>query len=150
MSICLLDSSILCEILEVPGHHSQSEQIQRNLKSKIEARETLVLPLISILEVGKLIAQHKYADGTVRRKAAERFVSRVREALQGESPFTPTPFPDRDLLLSWLDQFPDWAMREKSLGDLGIAQECERQRSLNPGRKVYIWSKDEHLSAYGD
>jgi len=77
------------------------------------------------------------------------FVSLVRDAIQGKTPFTTTPFFEPKALQTWLEEFPDWANRGSGLGDLTLVQEFHRQRSLNPGRRVYIWTLDNrHLSSY--
>ena len=146
MSICLLDTSILCEILEVPNRCQSQAAIEKELKRKIQADERLLLPMISILETGNHIGQN--GDGRQRREAAEGFVRFVERALAGETPFTPTPFFELDKLSAWLRQFPDWAMQGSGLGDLTIVQEFHRQCDLNPMRRVYIWSLDKHLSSY--
>lgn len=79
MSICLLDTSILCEVLEVPNRFQSQAAIEKELRRKIEAEETLLLPMISILETGNHIGQN--GDGRQRRETAERFVRFVGEAL---------------------------------------------------------------------
>ena len=146
MSLCLLDTSVLCEVLEVPNRHQSQAAIGQELRRKIQADEWLLLPMISILETGNHIGQN--GDGRQRRETAERFVRFVEQALAGKAPFTPTPFFEPESLLAWLREFPDWAMRSRGLGDLTIFQEFHRQRALHRKRRVYIWSLDEHLSSY--
>jgi hypothetical protein len=145
VSICLLDTSILCEILQVPKKCGSHEEIYAQMQEKIET-ESLLLPMSSILETGNHIGQN--GDGRQRRDAAIRFVRFVHEAIDGETPFTPTPFFEPEVLRNWLGEFPDWANRGAELGDLTIMKEFERQCALNPLRLVYIWSLDGHLSAY--
>ncbi len=153
MNIWLLDTSILCELLQVPNCSDRHREISDEIKRKIERRDTLLLPMTSIFETGNLIGQN--GKGTQRRQAAQRFVQLVRQAIQGEAPFRPTPFFESEQVLAWLEQFPDWVKRTDSrgrgsgFGDLSIVQEWERQRQLNPGRPVRIWSLDEHLQSYG-
>jgi len=153
VNIWLLDTSVLCELLRVPNCSDHYRQVTQELKRKIERRDTLLLPMTSIFETGNLIGQN--GDGTQRRQAALRFVERVREAIQGKAPFQPTPFFEPEQVLGWLEQFPKWVQQSDSrgrgsgFGDLSIVQEWERQRQLNPGRQVRIWSLDEHLEVYG-
>lgn len=146
MSICLLDTGIFCEILEIPYLCKDSAAILSGLEGKVRNGETLLLPLSTVVETGNHIGQN--GDGRQRRKAAEKFVALVRDALQGKTPFTPTPFFEAAALLGWLDEFPDWASRGSGLADLTILKEFERQCQLNPARRVYIWSLDRHLSSY--
>lgn len=144
--ICLIDTSILCEFLAVPDRCDRAEEIAEETRRKIERRETLLLPMSSILETGNHIGQN--GDGRQRRAAAERFVNLVETAIRGETPFTPTPFFEPERLLAWLREFPDWAGHGSGFADLTIAQEFHRQCTLNPLRRVYIWSLDRHLSSY--
>jgi hypothetical protein len=91
-AICLIDTSIFLEILNVPHKASQSELILQELKEKIKAGESLFLPMATILETGNHIAKAKKVDGNQRRICAEKFVNQVTQALEGKSPFTPRLF----------------------------------------------------------
>jgi len=116
------------------------------MERKIQAEETLLLPMSTILETGNHIGQN--GDGRQRRATAEGFVRFVEQAIQGQAPFTPTPFFEAEQLLEWLGEFPDWAMRAAGLADLTIRKEFDRQCTLHPTRLVYIWSLDHHLSSF--
>jgi hypothetical protein len=147
VSICLLDTSILCELLEVPYLCKDPGTVLSELEQKIKDRVTLLLPLSTIVETGNHIGQN--GDGQARRSAAERFVNLVRQALRGQTPFTPTPFFETEELLAWLEEFPDGATRGLGLADLTIVKEWERQCQMHRSRHVYIWSIDRrHLSSY--
>ena len=72
-SIALIDTSILLELLEVPGRDSKSAEIKKQLREKQrDARESLILPLAAILETGNHVG--RVPDGALRRQAAKRFV----------------------------------------------------------------------------
>ena len=146
MSVCLIDTSILCEILEVPNLCKDSDTVLTQMERKIKRKESLLLPMSSIVEAGNHIGQN--GDGRQRRKTAQKFVELIGAAIRGETPFTPTPFFEPEKLLDWLDMFPDWVKMESGLADLTIFKEYERQCELNPSRSVYIWSSDHHLSSY--
>lgn len=146
MSICLIDTSILCELLEIPDRCQNAGEVAAELRRKIERDETLLLPVSAIVETGNHIGQIR--DGRVRRSHAEKFVRLIQQAIRGETPFIATPFFETESLLEWLDEFPDWAMRGSGLADLTIAKEYERQCALHRSRTVYVWSKDRHLSSY--
>lgn len=147
MSICLIDTSVFCNIVDVPGRSQQRAEVLARLKELAHERTALLLPLVAILETGNHIGQ--LSDGGRRRQAAERFVEQVEAALDGRAPWRPTPFVEAPELRAWLHKFPDHASSGAGLGDLSIIQEWERQRELNPGRRVFIWSFDGHLAAYG-
>ena len=145
-AIVLVDTSIFCEILEVPNMCSRVEPTRAELRQRLERGELLLLPLATIIETGNHIAQN--GDGRQRRQAAERFAAQVMKALDGISPFHPTSPMDLDALKTWLGEFPDYAMHGVGLADLSIIKEWERQRDLNQARRVLIWSLDKHLSGY--
>jgi hypothetical protein len=146
VSVCLVDTSILCEILQVPNKHGNHAEISEQMERKIKEKEALLLPMSAILETGNHIGQN--GDGRQRRATAEKFVDFIRQAIQGETPFTPTPFFEAEPLLEWLGELPDWAGRGAGLADLTICKEFERQCALHRARRVYIWSLDGHLSSY--
>jgi hypothetical protein len=145
-AIVLVDTSIFCEILEVPNMCSRVEPTRAELRQRLERGELLLLPLATIIETGNHIAQN--GDGRQRRQAAERFAAQVLKALDGISPFRPTSPMDLDAMKTWLGEFPDYTMKGVGLADLSIIKEWERQRDLNQARRVLIWSLDEHLSSY--
>jgi hypothetical protein len=143
LSICLIDTSILCELLQIPNRCESFEEVEAEMGRKIEAGHLLLLPMSAIIETGNHIGQN--GDGRQRRKAATDFVALIEQAIRGKTPFTPTPFFESEDLLEWLGEFPDWAARGSGLADLTILKEFERQCALNRQRRVYIWSKDQHL-----
>lgn len=144
-AICLIDTSVFVEILNIPGKASASKETIENLRSKIVNGETLFLPLATILESGNHIAQVQ--NGSQRRRSAEKFVDYVQQALTGSSPFKPINFITQEQMQLWLNDFPESAMRGQGLGDLSIIHDFHTQCSKNRYLKVYIWSLDEHLSS---
>ena len=145
-AICLIDTSSFLEILNVPHKASQSELILQKLEEKIKARESLFLPMATILETGNHIAQNR--DGNQRRICAKKFVNQVTQALEGKPPFTPINFLKQEDLQGWLKEFPDEAMGGRGLGDLSIIHDWQKICDQNPSRRVYIWSLDKHLKGY--
>jgi len=146
MTICLVDTSIFCNLLEVPGRCQDKQAVLEGLEQKIHDRWSLLLPLAAVIETGNHIAH--CANGANRRSAAERFVRQVRMAMEGKAPWVVTPISDTSDWLSWLDDFPDNAMRGVSIADLTIIKEYERQCALNPARRVMVWTLDGDLNAY--
>jgi hypothetical protein len=150
MSIGLVDTSVFCEIVPVPGRTQHQKRILAEFKDHIRHGVTLLLPIATILETGNHIAHIR--DGRQRRITAERFVKLVQQALgnvEGPAPWTvPQPLLAPEDLRRYLDKFPDCAMQGISLGDLSIIEEYERQCRLHQARRVFIWSLDHHLAAY--
>lgn len=146
--VCLIDTSILCELLRVPGKHTQPAAIEEQFTNLNPDEVALLLPLITVFETGNHIAQAKAVNGQQRRKVAETFVRYVRQALAGLAPWKLISFPDESALATYLADFPDSAMRGMGLGDLSIVHEFHTQCALNPARRVFIWSLDGHLAGY--
>lgn len=146
MTVCLVDTTVLCNIIPVPGLDQDAEDVLRDFHEYIDLGANLILPMAAIIETGNHIARH--GDGRQRRATAKRFVEFVRRAIAGESPFSPTPFFEPEELGRWLDGFPDHAMREIALADLSIIEEFHKQCKLNPRREVFIWSLDNHLRGF--
>ena len=145
-AICLIDTSIFAEILNIPGKSDFHDEIMLELEVKITAGELLFLPMAAIIETGNHIAQCD--SGSDRRKCAVDFAQQVRKALAGESPFRPINFMNQEQLSQCLDEYPDCAMRGKGFGDLSIIHDFSKLTKQNPGRKVYVWALDGHLKTY--
>jgi len=146
MSVVLIDTSVFCNVVPVPGKDQDAKAVRAAFTEHIQARATLLLPMTTVLETGNHIGQ--LANGAQRRKTAQAFCKLVQDAIEGTAPWTPTPFWEMDDLKGWLNEFPDEAMAEKGLGDLSIIKEWERQCELHPRRRVSIWSLDRHLQGY--
>jgi hypothetical protein len=146
MTICLVDTSIFLNVLDVPSRAGQRLEVLAELDRLDNERAVLLLPFAVIIETGNHIAHT--ADGRVRRTCAERFVSQVEKAIIGEAPWTVTPVPQPEEVAGWLGGFPDAAMRGLGLADLAIIAEWNIQCARWPKRRVFIWSIDRHLSGY--
>ena len=145
-TICLIDTSVFVEILNIPQKAQNHKRILDELEEKIYNNQNLFLPMATIFETGNHIAQN--GDGNQRRNCAKRFVDQVEKALRGESPFKTIEFIKPEMIQQWLNEFPDTAMRGNSLGDLSIIHDFKRICERNPSRRIYIWSLDKHLSGY--
>ena len=144
--IVIVDTSVFLNVLDVPGFNQDREADLSRFNDFIEAGASLLLPIAAIFEAGNHIAQ--LASGQRRRRYAEAFRDRVREALAGQAPWTPIRLPDDRELVDWLDSFPDSAMRRAGMGDLSIVKAWERTCVQHPARRVSIWSHDQHLAGY--
>lgn len=144
--VVLLDTSILTNVLRVPGCDQDWEKVKPALEDLIKAKATLLLPLVVVFETGNHIGHVR--DGNERRKTAERFVSTMRATIDGQAPWTPLRMIDLAEMASWLDGFPDAAMRGRGLGDHSIVLEWHQACTRFTQRRVRIWSTDAALEGY--
>ena len=153
-SICLLDTSVFLNILNVPNRNQDRISVLQDFQTYIEAGCILLLPMATVLETGNHIAQN--GDGTRRRTTAIRFVKAVKEAFTGEAPWSPTPFPNTEEILLWIDHFPNLAGKNKSpdkqegtsFGDLSIIEEFNKSCKRFQMSEVFIWSLDSDLQRH--
>lgn len=153
-SICLIDTSIFLNFLDVPHCNENRESVLEDFKLYVESECSLFLPMATIIETGNHIAQN--GDGRTRRKTAMRFVEAVKQAFTGTAPWRLTTFPKTEDILLWIDKFPDAAGRNKapdkqegtSFGDLSIIEEFNKSCQRFPMSEVFIWSLDSDLSCY--
>lgn len=153
-SIGLIDTSIFLEILNVPNYNQHRASVLEDFQTYAQSGCTFLLPMATILETGNHIAQN--GDGTMRRKTALRFVKAVKEAFTGEAPWRTTTFPNTTEIMLWIDQFPEFAGKNKapdkqegtSFGDLSIIEEFNKSCKRFPMSEVFIWSLDRDLQSY--
>ncbi len=150
--ITFIDTSVLCELLEVPGMCSQHDDIRVEFELRDEDGQQFVIPITAVIETGNHIAQ---ANGD-RRAAAERFVRFLAAAGSNQAPFTVH-------LLSWDDkfleelcagnatgqQFIDLASAKVGAGDVAILVERDRFKRDSAYTDVQVWTLDQALAAYG-
>ncbi|MBL8323692.1 MAG: hypothetical protein JNJ89_01920 [Rubrivivax sp.] len=142
--IVLVDTSVLMNVLDVPGFNQRRETVIAEFERLVEYDAHLFLPMAAVFEAGNHIAQ--LADGRLRRRSAEVFAVQIRKALVGDAPWRPMSFPDQETLAAWLDHFPDAAMRGLGMGDLSIRKDWEAQCARYPMSRVRVWSLDGDLA----
>lgn len=138
-AVVIVDSSVLLNILDIPGRNQHVDAVLNRLGERIEAGDHLFIPMAAIVEVGNHIAH--VANGVQRRDAAERFVREVRSALAGEAPWKPINFPSNQDVLRWLEGFPEAATRRS------IQQEWQTCCARYPLSHVWVWTLDSDLAA---
>lgn len=82
--VVFLDSSVLFNLLDVPGKNSDREAITARFRRLARDGATFVFPVTAVIETGNVIAQ--LADGHSRRTCMERFVEWLRGALATTAP----------------------------------------------------------------
>lgn len=153
--IVLLDTTVYLNVLDVPGRNQQREQVLDAFESRVRKGDHFLLPMATIWETGNHVS--RLANGSLRYEFAQRLVANVHAALDGETPYRTTYFPDNRVFAAWLNDFPGFAQRNKSaqkttegisLSDLSIIKEWEQTRDRHALSRVLIWSLDSDLSAY--
>lgn len=140
MTICIVDTSAFCNVLDIPGKNQKREEARHAVREFINEGANLLLPLAAVYETGRHIAH--LTSGGERRKAAERFVQQVQLAVNGEAPWVPTPMPSVEDLSKWIAGFPDAATRTQTLADLSIIELWHQECKRHPARRVLVWSYD--------
>ena len=161
-NVCLIDTSVLLNILDVPNRNQDRAAVMAEFASYIEGNYRFIIPFVVAVEVGNHISQN--GDGRLRRAAASRFVKMMQDSLTGRSPFLLSEFDLKSEWGFWLGEFiekagqnktPDKPNEGMSLTDLSIIKEfvdlqAKNQANRRQHVKVIIWSHDSDLKAYGD
>jgi hypothetical protein len=146
-AIGILDTSVLLELLRIPGRTGQPDQLAQALSERRQEGHSLLLPLAALIETGNHIG--RLPDGNLRRQAAQRFVDLVELAVSGRAPFTTIDDVETEHVRSWCSEFVQWVTPpDQSMSDLSIKQAWDLQCALHQGRRVYIWTLDSDLVAY--
>ncbi|MCW6036710.1 hypothetical protein K4A83_10615 [Spirulina subsalsa FACHB-351] len=148
--VAIVDTSIFCNILDIPQRNENRDQVMRELKTYLESNTNLLLPMAVIYETGNHIANAKgeNLDGNKRRTLAETFVQQVQMAITGKAPWRVLEVPTTQEIKDWLTEFPDSAMKGAGMADLSIIKEWYKLREKIPNQRVFIWSLDQHLQGY--
>ena len=77
-AICLIDTTIFLEILDVPRKATRHEHVILELQRKMEDEETLFLPMATILETGNHISQTEMEDNAERALSISYLRCRMR------------------------------------------------------------------------
>jgi hypothetical protein len=147
-TVWLVDTSVFLNILNVPGRNQNREQVLEDFKAKIENKDTFILPIGVILESGNHIGRMNNGE---RFNVATKFIKMVRDIVEGQtSLWNALSFPDKSIVVKWLEGFPERAGQQIPFTDHAIITEweVEKQRKRLPGYKVAIWSLDAHLQGY--
>lgn len=150
--VTFIDTSVLCELLAVPGMCSQHDDIRTEFELRGDDGQQFVIPITAVIETGNHIAQ----SAGDRRAAAERFVGFLAAAGASESPFTVHRLGWDDEFLRELcagnatgQPFIDLANARMGAGDVAILVERDRFKRDSAYTHVQVWTLDEALGAYG-
>ena len=101
-SVVFVDTSILCNLVPVPGRDQDREHVQQELKLRLSRREEFILPITTVVETGNFIAQ--LDNGGLRRSTAQRLADILRLICAGRAPWILHDVPwNREFLEQLLD-----------------------------------------------
>jgi len=152
--VIIIDTSILCVWLDVPGKetcgrqgdHWDKPRVNEKIQSEIESKTTLVLPLASIIETGNHIAQAMHS----RYERGQALAELMRKSADNETPWA--AFSEQSVLWSpeklrsLADAWPDLAKQRLSLGDATIKDVANFYAQMR--YQVEILTGDHGLKAY--
>ncbi|MFC4591467.1 hypothetical protein [Sphaerisporangium corydalis] len=147
-----VDTSVLCNLLDIPGKNQDRLAVLEELQRKRTAGD-LILPVTTVIETGNHIAQLK--DGHHRRDRATRLHELLVLVIDGKAPWVLHTVEWGEGFLRQLLSgagtkvpFTEHAMSGVGVGDLCILAERALYRQRVTGVDVLIWTLDRHLGAY--
>ncbi len=152
--ILILDTSVLCCWLQVPGKEEAGpledrwnhERISQLLELELARKSTLVLPLATLIETGNHIAQAP----ANRFECANALAGYLREAANATSPWVAfteqTELWQSTSLHALADTWPELAAQKLTIGDATIKDVAEYYAKA--GYAVEILTGDAGLKAH--
>jgi hypothetical protein len=153
VTVRFIDTSVLCNLLDVPGRNQDREELQAEFRALVEGGRTrFVIPVTTVIETGNHIAN---AEGD-RRGAAERLERFLEMAANDDPPWQLHAVTwDADFLaslragagtgVSLVDHLGNGTM---GTGDLAILSERDAFRERTRFRAVEVWTLEAEMSAY--
>ena len=146
-NIVIIDTSVLLNLLDVPGRNRESEQVAAQFREFSTQNARFLLPFAVIIETAGFIKRVR--DTGQRREVAKRFTCAITAPSRNSEHFIgSTSYPDQDDFEKWIKDFPDYAARDIDLTDLLIIRIWENAKNVAPDDRVQIWSLDQDLTGY--
>ena len=153
-NVMILDTSILCVWLKVPGKETCGSgrscidftKVDKEIQTAVQMNYTLVLPLASIIETGNHITQAP----TWRHERATDLAGLMYKAADEASPWA--AFSDQQILWSpdglksLAAKWPHLAAQKLSIGDATISEVADYYAQM--GFQVEIYTGDKGLKAH--
>jgi hypothetical protein len=153
-----IDTSVLVEILEVPGKSQNHEAVYTELQRKANLGYQFILPVATVVETGNHIA--KLENGAIRRTWAQRFTELLLMTADGKAPWTlyRTNWSTELLRLvcggasTGCDLVEHTACKMLSTGDLAIVAERDMYaaQTRGTGLTVRIWTLEACMQSWAD
>lgn len=151
-AIVFIDSSILCNLVPVPGRDQDRAAVQQELVERLSLGDQFILPITAVIETGNFIAQ--LSDGGLRRAAALRMAELLRLICNERAPWV---LHDVAWNRAFLEQFlqgggthidyVQHAINQVGAGDLCLLTERQHYRDRT-GVAADVWTLDAGLAAH--
>lgn len=152
--VVIIDTSILCVWLKVPGKETcgtnndrwDYDRASAKIEEEVNAGSLLVLPMTTIIESGNHIAQ----SAGNKHELVNRFADLIEATISGTTPWTEfgqmSSLMSGDALRRMLGKWRGTAIAGQSLGDALIVEIADYYSAI--GAKVEILTGDGGLKAY--
>jgi hypothetical protein len=150
--VTLIDTSILCELLQVPDKCQQHADVHEEFVKRADAGEQFIIPITAVIETGNHIAQ----ASSGRRSAAERLERFLDLARSSTVPFVLNTTSWDDAFLTALCDGDSTGQSlidllgngQMGAGDITILVERDQFQARSALQKIGIWTLDAVLGAY--
>lgn len=148
MNVRFIDTSIMLNLLGVPGRCKDREAVVEEWQRVLENKETLVMPIATIIETGNHIAHIN--DGKIRRTITLKFQEYLKKTAESKAPWQLYGNGlDVDEIRYLADHMEDFTKYKVGIGDLTIIYAYKKYIEEQPAiGTIMIWSTDEHLASY--
>lgn len=148
MNVRFIDTSIMLNLLEVPGSCSEKEKVKQEWAEVLKNKETLIMPIATIIETGNHIAH--ISNGNARHTVTEKFKEFLEKTAEEKAPWTLYGNGlDKEEIRYVADHLNEFTKNCIGIGDMTIIYAFEKYRKEQPAiGTIMIWSTDSHLSAY--
>lgn len=152
--VLIIDTSILCVWLQVPGmdvcgpdnDRWDRDKVQQKITEEMKKGSVFVLPIATIIETGNHISRADHS----RKERAEALSDILRKSADGASPWAAfsaqTELWKGDKLKNLATDWPNLATQGLSLGDVTIKDVAEYYAQMN--HRVEILTGDKGLKSY--
>ena len=153
MAVWFIDTSILCNIIPVPGRSQDRPAVISRLTDLQKAGHSFVLPLTTVIETGNHISHLN--DGRERRITAKIFTDLLRLVINNQTPWRLHAFSwDENFLGSLVEgastgiSLVEHATAGVGCGDLCVLVERDIYRARTGLQDVQVWTLDNPLAAH--
>lgn len=148
MNVRFIDTSIMCNLLEIPDMCADKERGKQEWKEVLEKKETLIMPLATIIETGNHVTH--IADGHARYTVTMKFKEYLEKTAESKAPWTLYGNAlDKEEIRYIAANMEQFTIAEIGIGDMTIIYAYEKYLAEEPAiGTIMIWSTDEHLAAH--